>query len=152
VARAEGPIHEDELVTRIRDLWGLQRAGSRIQEAVFRGMRLAASSGECILQDGCVALRGWPIKVRDRSEAKSASLRRPELLPPPEIRQAIHNVVSEHHGATADEVLSLVPRMFGFKATSEQLRNIVQAQIARMLQESALAESSGVLQVATAEA
>lgn len=152
VARAEGPIHEDELVARIRDLWGLQRAGSRIQDAVFRGMRMAASSGECILQDSCVALRGWPVKVRDRSEAKSATLRRPELLPPPEIRQAIQNVVSEHHGATADEVLSLVPRMFGFKATSEQLRNIVQAQIARMVQEGVLTETSGTLQIATAEA
>jgi very-short-patch-repair endonuclease len=152
VARAEGPIHKDEVVARIRDLWGLQRAGSRIQEAVYSAIRIAVSSGECVLEEDCIALRGWPVKVRDRSEAGSSTLRRPELLPPSEIRQAIRNVVSEHHGATADEVLRLVPRLFGFKATSEQLRNIVEAQITRLRQDGTLSESDGVLQTAVGAA
>jgi hypothetical protein len=34
VVRIEGPVHTDEIISRIRDAWGAKRAGSRIQEAV----------------------------------------------------------------------------------------------------------------------
>jgi len=29
IVEVEGPIHEDEVTARVRDLWGLGRAGSR---------------------------------------------------------------------------------------------------------------------------
>ncbi|WP_081916653.1 DUF3320 domain-containing protein [Luteibacter sp. 9135] len=34
VVGIEGPVHTDEIISRIRDAWGAKRAGSRIQEAV----------------------------------------------------------------------------------------------------------------------
>lgn len=34
VVGIEGPVHTDEVISRIRDAWGAKRAGSRIQEAV----------------------------------------------------------------------------------------------------------------------
>lgn len=36
VVTVEGPVHIDEIIARIRDAWGLKRAGTRIQEAVRR--------------------------------------------------------------------------------------------------------------------
>ena len=41
VVEAEGPIHRAEVVIRIRSLWGLQRAGARIQAAVDAGISAA---------------------------------------------------------------------------------------------------------------
>ena len=38
VVSIEGPIHTDEIVARVRSLWGLQRAGNRIQAAVTRAV------------------------------------------------------------------------------------------------------------------
>jgi len=33
VVLIEGPVHIDEVINRIRDAWGLKRAGGRIQES-----------------------------------------------------------------------------------------------------------------------
>lgn len=41
IVEVEGPIHEAEIVARIRDAWGLQRAGNRIREAVQNGIAIA---------------------------------------------------------------------------------------------------------------
>src|SRR3546814_1401418 len=43
IVQTEGPVHQDEIVTRIRLLWGLGRAGSRIRNAVVMAIRFAAS-------------------------------------------------------------------------------------------------------------
>ncbi|WP_223495536.1 DUF3320 domain-containing protein [Stenotrophomonas indicatrix] len=118
----EGPIHRSEVVVRIRSLWGLQRAGGRIQSAVDEGIRRAVEDG-LVLQDGEFLL--WPgrgIRVRDRSSVQSLSLRRPELLPPMEMDAAILELVRENLGATLDEVALHVSRRLGFRTTSAQLR------------------------------
>lgn len=42
VVAAESPVHRDEIITRLRTLWGLQRADERIRTAVQRGGGAAA--------------------------------------------------------------------------------------------------------------
>ena len=60
--------------------------------------------------------------MRDRSKASSPSLRRPEMLPPAELREAALKIVQTNYGAGREEVIILVSRLVGFKATSAQLR------------------------------
>jgi len=82
IAAIEGPVHEDEIVVRVRSLWGLQRAGNRIQAAVTRGLS-SASRTSTLLKDGkFYSVPGGEILIRDRSTATSPSLRKPEMLPP----------------------------------------------------------------------
>jgi len=122
VVEVEGPIHRSEVVARIRTLWGLQRAGGRIQSAVDDGIsravgeRLIAREGEFLLWPGCEP------RVRDRSDVTSITLRRPELLPPMEIDVAIRTLVKENLGATLDEIALHVSRRLGYRTTSAQLR------------------------------
>ncbi|MEO6788466.1 MAG: DUF3320 domain-containing protein, partial [Chthoniobacteraceae bacterium] len=54
IVEIESPIHEDELVARIRDLWGLGRAGSRIQESVQRGITSLLRRSEFTRGEGCI--------------------------------------------------------------------------------------------------
>ena len=79
------------------------------------------------------------IPVRDRSGVSSSGLRKPESLPPQEIKKAILILVEENYGVSRDELPVEVARLFGFKATSAQLREVVEQQIQVML-------SSGGLQ------
>ncbi|WP_276120154.1 DUF3320 domain-containing protein [Pararhizobium qamdonense] len=144
----EGPIHLDEIVTRIRTAWGLQRAGSRIDSHVGNAIRMAVSSGE-ILRSGDFLL--WPganAILRDRSLASSPSLRRLELLPPVEIDLGLQNLIVESLGATEEEAINAVARGLGFKATSSQLRELIRGRIAALRANGDLVDREGMLMVA----
>jgi hypothetical protein len=111
IVQVEGPVHEDELTARVRDLWGLGRAGSRIQDSVARGIRALLVSGRCQREDDCLFLPEAPVPVRSREVVRSASLRKADLLPPQELRAAI-----AHYGASPSEIAVAVSRLLGFKS------------------------------------
>ncbi|NUO76072.1 MAG: DUF3320 domain-containing protein [Lysobacter sp.] len=151
VIEVEGPIHEEEIVARVRDLWSLGRAGSRIQSAVQAALVHAARKGQLEEEGGCYHLKDAPVRVRDRSAAASRTLKKPELLPPQEIREAITLLVRESHGMHRDEVATTVSRLLGFLATSQQLRDRIESQVDVLILDDRLVMEGGVL-VARAEA
>lgn len=145
VVHVEGPIHRSEVVVRIRSLWGLQRAGGRIQSAVDEGIRRAVEDG-MVLHDGEFLL--WPgraIRVRDRSDVQSLTLRRPELLPPMEMDVAILELVRNNLGASLDEIALHVSRRLGFRTTSAQLRAALVGRAESLLASAALDLRNGLL-------
>lgn len=125
VVLTEGPVHLDEVVVRIRDAWGVKRAGARIQDAVERAIKIAARQGRVVESADFYAAPGASPLVRDRSAARSPSLRRPDTLPPAELAVALIDVVSRNFGATEDQAIQAVSRAMGFKATSSQLRDVI---------------------------
>jgi hypothetical protein len=88
-----------------------------------------------------------PVTVRNREYALSPGLRKPELLPPAEIRTAVIKVVDTHHGATREEIPVAVARLFGYKTTSSQLREIIELQCANLLRDGALEEANGMVRL-----
>jgi very-short-patch-repair endonuclease len=144
LVEAEGPIHEDEVTARVRDLWGLGRTGSRVQDSVARAVRLLLTSQRCRREDGCLFLPGAPMPVRDRTAVRSPSLRKPDLLPPQEVRAAIEKVIAAHHGASAADIVRTVSRLLGFQATSTALRKIIGKQIEREVKSGRIHEFDGV--------
>lgn len=145
IVRIETPIHEDELTARVRDLWGLGRAGSRIQDSVAKGVRSLLLSQRCRREDGCLFLPDADVRVRSREAVRSTSLRKPEFLPPLELRTAIIRVIAAHHGAEPKEIVRTVSRLLGFRATSSALRAIIKRQVDRLLADEALVERDSML-------
>lgn len=145
IIQEEGPIHEDEVVIRIRSLWNLGRAGSRIQEAVSTAIRSLVREQQCLREDGFVTVPGVSVPVRDRGNVSSLNLRKPEMLPPAEIRAAILTLIDAHHGATEEEIPVAVARLLGFASTSGQLRELIQGQAAQLKQEGLVVEVDGML-------
>ena len=146
IVAVEGPIHEEEIIARVRDLWQLQRAGARIQSAVQAALRHAGREGALACEEGCYMVPGQPIVVRNRSSAASRTLRKVELLPPQELRQALLALIGEAHGARADEVATPVARMLGFQGSSQMLRERIHAQLQVLLAQGQLQDRDGVLQ------
>jgi hypothetical protein len=132
VVTVEGPIHESEIVVRIRSAWGLARAGNRIRDAVQAAIKAAKRKGEISGGPFYVA-PGHQVIVRNRGEIDSNTLRRPEILPPEEVKVAITQVVEENYGAEHDQLAQAVARLFGFGATSAQLREVVESTLADLL-------------------
>jgi len=79
--------------------------------------------------------------VRDRSKVESSNLRKPEMLPPSEIRAGLMKIVQTHFAVTHDEAVVETGRLFGSRSTSAQLRDRIDGQISIMLGYGALKQT-----------
>jgi very-short-patch-repair endonuclease len=145
VVAVEGPVHIDEVVNRIREAWGLKRAGARIQDAIEEAAEVAVRLGRLEQYGDFLAMPGVAVRVRDRSAVGTLSLRQPQTLPPSEIRAAMNEIVRSNLGATRDEILVNVSRMLGFKSTKGLLRGTILPVIEQALTDKELVEQNGVL-------
>lgn len=133
VVEVEGPIHESEIVVRIRSAWGLARAGNRIRDAVREALNGAKQKGD-ISGGPFYSKPGNPLIIRSRADVNSPTLRKPENLPPDEVKAAIAEIVDANFGAEQDQLAQAVARLFGFNSTSAQLRAVVEEALAEMLE------------------
>ena len=144
VIAQEGPIHWDELVTRMRTLWGLQRAGSRVREALEQA-RQSLLSDQSIVADGeFVDLPDRAMRVRNRADVQSTNLRRIDCLPPAEIREAIVQTLKTSLGGQRDELPGAVARLLGLSAVTTPVRELVMTQL-DALHDSGVLEFNGTL-------
>ena len=133
IVAIEGPVHGDEVARRVARLAGLERTGRRIVETVQRGLARAVRQ-QRIARDGrFYMVPGAAPAIRDRAKVGAPSLRRPEMLPPSEIRTAILEVASAHYGATRSEITARVGQLLGFQATGARLRALIEAEVERLL-------------------
>jgi very-short-patch-repair endonuclease len=125
IVDAEGPVHFDEAVTRLRTLWGLQRAGNRIRDILERAKKTLVADKRIVDSDSFLDIPGREIRIRNRSNVGSSTLRKPEYLPPSEISEAICAVLRDSFGGSRDEIPSAVAKAFGFGMLSGQLRDLL---------------------------
>jgi very-short-patch-repair endonuclease len=144
VVDQEGPIHPDEVVARVRSLWGLARTTPRLQQAVTAALELLVITRFLVRDEGFVMTSGAGVQIRNREQAP-ASTRKPESLPPAEVRAAITALVSACHGAAREEIPTAVSRLLGFKSTTTSLRELVDGQITRLVQDGSLQDANGLL-------
>ena len=133
VVRTESPVHVDEVVTRLRTAWGLQRSGARIEAAVLQGVQRAHATGRIEREGEFLSSPAVIATLRDRTNTRSLGLRKPELIPPSEISAGIAHIVSTNFGATAEEIVTAISRQLGFKATSAPLRRVIESVVDGLL-------------------
>jgi hypothetical protein len=71
IVAIEGPLHIEELVVRVRGVWGLQRAGQRIQAAVEKAITAALNAGRIERKGDFLQVPGALVVPRDRSKVAS---------------------------------------------------------------------------------
>lgn len=147
VVRIEGPVHTDEVVSRVRDAWGVKRAGSRIQDAVERAIDVAVRQNSVVRDGAWLAIASAPVVPRDRSQVSSLSLRRAEYLPEAELAEAIVIVVARNFGANRDQVIERVARAMGIRAISASVRERVAAMVEHVIVSGRLVDEEGLLKI-----
>lgn len=122
----EGPIHEEEVARRLATVWGLERAGSRIQEAARRALKLLERQ-MAVRSEGAFwfSTRSLAVRARDRSEAQSSTLRKAEYLPPAEVSVAATDVVRDNVRVHVNELVVEIARRLGFRRTGEDLQEVI---------------------------
>jgi hypothetical protein len=139
VISVEGPVQEDEVIARIRQAWGLARAGSRIQQSVRSALALGVSQARFErVQESFYQKPGTKPKAR-------AGSRKPESIANSELDAAVLEAVTSNLGATREQIPLHAARLLGFKSTSSQLRAILEARVDALRQGGQLIERSGLL-------
>jgi very-short-patch-repair endonuclease/DNA polymerase III delta prime subunit len=134
IIAVEGPIHREEIARRVAQLWGLQRTGTRISQAVEQGL-------EAAVRNAIVERHGsffsppnqQEVPVRDRGNVDINTLRRPDMIPPEEIRNAVSAIVRVHLGVEKDETITETARLFGFRSVSARLRQLIAREVDSMV-------------------
>lgn len=145
VVSAEGPVHFDVVVQRIRDAWGAQRAGSRIQSTIQGAVGMAVRAKSVRRTGDFLSKPGGPVVARDRSAADSL-LRRPEMIAPTEWQEAIVAVVRRNFGVRKSELPSAVARWLGFSSTSAAIRELVEAEVKKVVRAGRLRQQGELLE------
>jgi hypothetical protein len=143
----EGPIHIEEVARRIAEAFGKDRTGSRISEAVQRGLAhlVKENQGYQLVGNFCFTdAQASNPPIRDRSGAPPSVLR-PALLPPLEIKAAILKVLTDNGAISQDDLPVAVTRQFGFQRTGPELRSTIVAQVDEMIASGRLLIEGGVV-------
>jgi very-short-patch-repair endonuclease len=132
VVRVEGPVHVDEVIRRIRTIWGLQRAGNRIREAVGLGVE-AALRRQVVARDGeFLKVPHAPVIVRRRNGDPPA---RVELISAAELAEAVQLVLRREFATPREELIDAAARRVGIQATSSavasRLNTVIEDEVQR---------------------
>ncbi len=143
VVETEGPVHVDEVGRRIIEARGIQRRGTRIQEAFSKTFTLGVRQGH-LRKEGDFLWLPTMTKptLRDRSAAPD-NTRKLEMIAPEEIALAVIRVVESSYGMEPAELPAATCRVFGFQRVSEDMRLRVEGVIKKLITDGRL-EQQGI--------
>ncbi|MFE4702798.1 DUF3320 domain-containing protein [Streptomyces sp. NPDC056738] len=131
VIEIEGPIHEDLLVQRAREAWGVARAGSRIRDNVRAVARTLVSSG-LVAVDGAFFDRQGHDVVGARCPEDGDTVRKILHIAPAERYVALCELAAECPGMTEDELIKQACEFFGWRRTGKDIRDCLAADITEL--------------------
>ena len=137
VVEVESPVHQAEVIKRITEGAGLQRAGRRIQTHLAEAIRGAERSRVVRQKEGFL----WSPEmttptVRDRSQIAGKKL---EWIAAAEITEALHAVIRDAYSLDSTEAVSLAAKQLGFSRLNAESRKHVEMVLGRLVR-------SGVIQ------
>lgn len=147
IIQIEGPIHQEELTTRLRELWGLRRTGQRVQAAVLHGLQVLTSSGVCLSEEEFLRLPERPVRARNREKLDRPSLRQPGRISALEVEQGILEIIEAHPGITTTELTELIPRALGYRSNTEAIREVTECGIVTLKTSQRIIEENEVLSI-----
>lgn len=139
IVEFEQPIHKEVILTRVLELTGNKKAGSRIRDYFEKKLRhlntTSTFSGKKIQSKKDVYYTNEEIIkpsiggiYRDRSELSRREFTM-DFIPFIEIQNAILELVKSSYGITKDEILIESTRMFGFKKSTDEMKRVVEKEI-----------------------
>ncbi|MFC7929838.1 DUF3320 domain-containing protein [Streptomyces cinereoruber] len=132
IVGAEGPIHEDLMVQRAREAWGVGRAGARIRDNV-RGVAEGLVRGGDLAKSGdFYDVPGRDGDLRARYVSAGEAARKIVHIAPEERYLALYELAAECPGMTQDELIKQVSEFFGWKRTSRDIRERLEGDIAEL--------------------
>lgn len=146
VVAVEGPVCEDLVLRRVREAWGVQRAGARIRSAFDRAVR-SLTRRRSIRQDNgrFLCLPGSEPEVVRRATPDPASRRDVTEVPVAELDLAVRMLVKDARAITWEELTTRVARLFGWNRKGPDITQALDAIVQALLHQDALVSNDGML-------
>ncbi|OPY28851.1 MAG: hypothetical protein A4E27_00259 [Methanobacterium sp. PtaU1.Bin242] len=130
IVEVEGPIHNEELIKRIKTLWGIKRAGKKIKDILSSAREMAEMDGDLLIKDEFLYPVNQKIIVRRRSKGQPTNIK---LICDEEIAEAIKMVIRQQFATPPDELKKQVANLFGIKvvraATGDRINSMIKELI-----------------------
>ena len=128
VVAVESPVFWLEAVRRVANAAGVQRLGSRIQDAFQHAYLTGSRAGRFSVRDGFLWRTDMTAPpLRDRSDLPQSS-KKIEHVAPEEIQVAIERVAQDSYGVAPGDVASGACRLLGFGRVTDEMRTVIDAQ------------------------
>lgn len=115
VVTGEGPIATELTLQRVRECWGMNRAGSRARGAFDAALRSLRRRGFVVGGEGFLALPSQTNSVvRSADASDPATIRTIHEIPPSELNEAVIRFVREVHAISEDELTVRIAAVFGW--------------------------------------
>ncbi|MFD9489487.1 DUF3320 domain-containing protein [Streptomyces sp. NPDC059991] len=131
VIEAEGPVHEDLLVQRAREAWGVGRAGTRIRDNV-RQVALALVRSGLASADGSFFDVPEQDELRARRPQAGETPRKVTYIAPAERHLALYELAAEYPGMSQDELIKETCEFFGWRRVGKDIHDCLTADIAEL--------------------
>ncbi len=145
VIESESPVHIDQIIERVRQRWGLRRAGSAIRERIQTAAKAAVQGGRIEweshssrrrVSDRFLVVPGAQLVPRCCMDGDSP---RPiDQISETEIAAGVSVVVRAIHGGKRTDVIQQTAREFGFKRTGGLIDERIGQVVDRMVTEGQL--------------
>ena len=141
IVRNEGPAHQEVVITRFRERYGLSYVNKNTRRHVEWALNRATVEGR-IFRDG-----DFLYKTSDQfaREPRELGARRLDQVPPTELKQIAFEVAKSFLGPK-DELIVAIARLLGFARTGPRIKELIGNQIEEMLTEGQFERSLGIIQ------
>ena len=135
IVEAEAPVHREEVVRRAADIYRVERLTEKIGDLLATAVGDAVHAGQVAEEGGFLTPTGFAgvDAVRRRTDVASAGLRKPDRLPPSEVRFALMGIVQQAIGVSRDDAVIEASRLLGFSSTRRPLRDVIEPQLQALI-------------------
>lgn len=152
IIEKEQPIHRDVILFRVMEVTNVARAGTRIQKEfdtqlsyVFK-FESVKRLNEFYYDDLSLEELSPDGIVRERSSLERKEFKL-EYVSDFEIKNAILNLIQNSYGVTKDELLTEVPKIFGFKVIKDEQKSLVANKITSLLRAKKVIKEDKILRL-----
>ena len=145
IVNVESPVHLDQVVIRMRTLWGLAKAGKRIRMAIENGVGVAEKAN-------LIHRRGEFLWSVDHKDIQIRKREKPKIewICDEEIFEALSMVLRLQGAITLESLISEGVKLFGYKATSNSVAEYVKDIVNERIKEGYLEHiGNGMIQSST---
>lgn len=137
----EGPIHEELIADRLKELHGVERLGSNVQANISRAIELAIRKhGLYRARDARFIWKEGKTLRTFRAPADGVK-RLIHLIAPEEIELAILHLVEDQFGMWRDQIPQAVVKLFGFERARAEAADIIRTVVDALVDRGALRSS-----------
>ncbi|MBA4252088.1 MAG: DUF3320 domain-containing protein [Chlorobiaceae bacterium] len=147
IVKAEAPVHEVVVIKRITESFGLNRAGSRIVDAISSAIVSGSKKMIFDYQDGFLSIsKNSKVTFRNWSNLDSSE-KKIEYVSSQEIDATINHVVKTGYSISSADTIVNVVNLLGFGRATSNISSKVESRINALIASKKIANNNGKLTI-----